>query len=110
MADFIWTKHVLARMSDRKISQNSVRQVLNSPDRKTNTTDGAMEYIKKIGNQTTTAIVKRNEKGEDIVLSVWIDPPNPGTQDEKKRSRYNQMRKASSFKKFWLTLLNQLGV
>jgi hypothetical protein len=71
--------------------------------------DGTIEYIKKYQNSTITLIVKPNERRELLVLSAWIDPPLPGTQDAKKRDQYQEYRKATGWKKIWLIIKQQLG-
>ncbi len=105
MADVVFTNHVKDRMYERKISENSVYQTVTSSDENFDN-----KFIKRFGNQTLTAITKRGDRGEYVVLSAWIDPPNPGTSDEKKKGRFVQMKKAGTLKKLWLTFLNQLGV
>ncbi len=57
-----------------------------------------------------TAIVKKNDRGENIVLSFWVDPPNPGTKDFKSFSRKKESLNAGAFKRIFLTVLNQLGL
>lgn len=108
MQNFIWTKHVLQRTKDRKIPQEFITKTLENPDKVT-TAEDKTELKKNFGAQTVTVVVKKNEKEENIVLSCWIDPPNTGTQDFKKQKMHKEMRKASGIKKFWLTVLSQLG-
>lgn len=107
--DIIWTNHALARLNARKIHKDSVIQAIISPDR-TKENNGATEYQKRFDNQTVAAIVKENEKGESIILSCWVDPPNPGTRDFKRKTRRNQMQNAGVLKKLWLTFLEQIGL
>ena len=107
--DIIWTNHARDRLNKRKIHKDLVIQAIISPDH-TKQNNGATEYQKRFDNQTVAAIVKENEKGESIILSCWIDPPNPGTADFKQKGRYNASKKASLLKKFWLTFLNQVGL
>ncbi len=107
MSEIVFTNHVKDRMSERKISQDLVWKTVNSPDE---SLDNSTKFIKQFGNQRLTVITKYGDRGEIVVLSVWIDPPNPGTLDSNKRERYKQMRKASAIKKLWYTLLNQIGL
>lgn len=110
MSNFIWTKHALQRLSDRKIPKSFADKTLESPDETTLNEDGTMKIKKRLETQTATAIIKLNEKNESIVLSFWLNPPNPGTNDFRYKEMRKEMKKASFIKKFWLTLLNQVGL
>lgn len=107
--NYIWTNHALTRLNERKIPKELVIQALTNPDRTNSKIDNGVEYIKKIENQTVAAIVKENESGEKIIVSVWMNPPLIGTKDFKRRQRYYQMQNATFLKKFWLTFLTQIG-
>ena len=107
--NIIWTNHARDRLNKRKIHKDFVIQAIISPDR-TKQNNGAIEYQKRFDNQTVAAIVKENEKGENIILSCWIDPPNPGTKDFKRKARKIKMQKAGIAEKFWLTFLDQIGL
>lgn len=109
MANYIWTNHASERIRERKVPQSFIYQTLNSPDEKINSQDGSIKLHKKFGIQKTTAIIKVNEKNENVILSFWVDPPNLGTEDYKKRNHYNQMKKAGITKKILLTIKRQLG-
>ena len=80
---YIWTKHALIRLNDRKIPQGLANQTLYSPDR-TLYKNGTMEVQKRIEDRTFAVILKENEKGEKVILSCWANPPYPGTKDAKK--------------------------
>ncbi len=110
MAEFIWTTHAKQRLADRKIPTDFVMQALAHPDRKQPAKDGSIAFEKRINHQTVAAIIKQNEAGEYIILSCWIDPPNPGTKDFKSKERYRMTQKASGWKKFWLAFLTQIGL
>lgn len=106
---YIWTNHVKTRMKERKIPESYMSQTINNPDRVFHN-HGAIEHHKHIEGRTVAAIIKKNEHGEHIIVSCWINPPFPGTKDAKKRARYLEMKKASPWKKLWLTVLDQLGL
>lgn len=109
--EIIWTKHVLKRLKDRGIPQDLVIQAILAPDQEeTSKYQDAKQYEKTIGEQRVSAIVKQNEKGENIVLSAWVNPPNPGTADYKRKKRFFEAKNASIAKKLWLTFLNQVGL
>ncbi|MCL4416591.1 MAG: DUF4258 domain-containing protein [Actinobacteria bacterium] len=107
--DLIWTNHAKDRLSARKIHKDLVIQAIINPDKIVSKGD-ASEYQKRFSSQTVAAIIKTNEKGENIILSCWIDPPNPGTRDFRRKKRYYQMQKAGVLKKLWLTFLEQIGI
>ena len=110
MGSFIWTNHAKQRLNDRKIPLSFADKTLNSPDETIDNSDGTIRLRRKLEKQTATGIIKINDRGESIVLSFWLDPPNPETRDFKGKQRYKEMKKASLFRKFWLTLLNQIGI
>lgn len=107
---YIWTKHALARLNERRIPKHLIEQALYDPDRTLRTDNGSLELQKRLDKRTVAAIIKENDKGEKLVISCWINPPYPGTKDAKKRARYLAMQKGSFWKKIWLTMLNQLGL
>jgi hypothetical protein len=107
---FIWTNHALKRLSERKISEKYIIQTLSHPDKTLHQNDKTIEIQKRIEGRTVAIIVKRNERGENLLVSCWVNPPFPGTKDYKKRQRYFAMKNASFSKKLWLTLLNLLGI
>lgn len=109
MSQFIWTNHAIQRLKDRRVPDGFADQTLFSPDTIQNQPDGTIKYQKKSGHQTSTAIIKKNDRGENIVVSFWVDPPNFGTQDFKKRQNYLEMKKSSGLRKMWLILKKQLG-
>lgn len=109
MANIIWTKHALERIKDRKLPQKLVDETITSPDKNFDSRKG-LEFQKKFQSQIVTAVVKRNENGELIVISAWVDPPNPGTKDYKQKKRYKEMQKAGVLKRFWLSFLSQLDL
>jgi len=109
MNEIIWTNHAKKRLSDRKISQNQITETINAPDSKINNADGSSELAREYGKQKVHVVIKANEKKELIVLSCWINPPNYNSMDFKKKQHYKKLNKSSTFKKFWYTLLNQIG-
>jgi len=109
MPKLVWTNHVIDRAKERKIPTDWITQTINNPD-KNFQENGSIKFEKLFGNQTITAVVKKNELGEDVIISCWIEPPNPGTQDFKEKSRYKEKQKAGNLKKIWLVLLEQIGL
>lgn len=122
ISDVVFTNHAIERMKDRKISGDLAWQTVRAPDR---TNPGkekyTTEFIKRFNTYTITAIGKKNDIGEWVVLSVWIDPPMSGTLDHHKKERYQQklekirrldkkIDKASFWGKLWLTFRKQIGI
>lgn len=105
----IWTNHALERLGQRGLSQYIAWQTLTSPDRAIpGKNNGTMEFQKQFGTSLVTVIAKKNDKGEWIVLSNWIDPPLPGTLDYYQKEEYKKYQKAGFWGKFWFTLKKQL--
>jgi uncharacterized protein DUF4258 len=107
---YIWTNHARQRLSERKISKHFIDQTLANPDKTVANKNGTRELQRRIGDRTFAAIIKQNERGEQLIVSCWVNPAYPGTRDEKKHSRYLKMQKASFWGKIWLTLLDQVGL
>ena len=107
----IWTNHVLERMKQRGITQDLVLEAFQRPDNYfPGRQPGTTEYKKKMNSSIVTVIAKQNERSEWLLLSAWIDPPIPGTEDAKRREQWRKYKKASVWGKIWLEVLRQLGI
>ena len=107
----IWTDHALQRQGSRGLSLELASKTFNTPDHsKIGKNPGTWEYTKKFGVSTVTVIAKKNEKNEWIVISNWIDPPLPGTEDEKKQKAYRGYQKKGFWGKLFSSILKQLGM
>ena len=120
--DVVFTNHAIERMKQRGISGDwawqTVRQPGNThPGKEKHTT----EFSKGFGEHTVTAIAKKNDIGEWVVLSVWMDPPLAGTEDFHKKEKYHKkmerarhfdkrIEKASFWGKLWYTFRKQAGL
>lgn len=110
-AGAIWTNHALERLNQRGLTQQMASQAFSQPDSSfPGKQAGSIEYRKRFDKSWVTVIAKKNEKGEWLILSCWIDPPLPGTEDEKKLIAYRNFQKAGFWKKLWITFLRQLGL
>lgn len=107
---YIWTNHARDRLRERHIPQHNIDQTINHPDRTQTKKSGSTEYSKRIDDRTYAVLLKPNDRGEQLIISLWVDPPFPGTRDAKKKARYQEMQNASWKKKIWLTILDQLGL
>jgi hypothetical protein len=106
----IWTNHALTRLRERQFSQQTATTCYTSPDyTKPGKQPGTTEYQKRLGAKTITLIISKNRTGEKVVVSAWIDPPAEGTKDYRHRQNYLEYQKASSLKKIWLIIKEQLG-
>lgn len=109
--NLIFTNHALERIKERKLMQQMAYDTFTAPDSVAEgKRTGTKEFRKRFEVSTVTLIATQNEKNEWVVLSVWIDPPLPGTKDFQEKERYHAYRKAGFWGKFWLTLKNQLGL
>jgi hypothetical protein len=107
---FIWTNHAQKRLAERKIPDDYIIQTLTYPTKKIRKNNTTTEIQKQIDGKTVAVIVKKNKRGENLLVSCWINPPFPGTKDYKKRKRYLEMQHASFKKKLWLTFLTMIGL
>ncbi len=119
--DIVFTNHAIDRMKERGISGDWAWQTVkhpekNSPGKEKHTT----EFTKSFNEYTVTAIGKKNDVGEWVILSVWMDPPLKGTKDYYQRERYlkgqdrnrafdRKMEKAGFWGKMWLAFRKQAG-
>ncbi len=108
--DLIWTKHVLRRIAERRISRSDVKNVFYNFDNSQKDENNTTRFIKRRGNQTLFVLAKQNERNEWVIISAWANPPVPGSLDEKKQKRYREYVKASPLRKIFLTVLSQLGL
>ena len=107
----IWTNHALKRLGQRGLTQEMAWQSYKYPDMVIDgKTNGSKEFQKNYGDSKVTIIGKKNDRGEWIILSCWIDPPLAGSIDIKKKENYKRFQKASFWGKIFLTLKEQLGL
>lgn len=106
----IWTDHALERIKERGIPKEYATEALKNPDSVSPSKEKGVRIRKQIEDKKLTLVVKKNEKSESVVLSIWMDPPMLGTKDYKNKQRYNEYKKGSLGKKIWLTVLKQLGL
>jgi Domain of unknown function (DUF4258) len=97
-----YTKHLGQRLVERKITRSQVDQTVNSPD-STQQDRGATRYLKRFGNQTLTVVVTKNSH-TNVVVSAWIDPPNIGTKDMRKKNLYAKYKQSKGLVKLWYGL------
>lgn len=73
--NLIWTNHALQRLKERGIKQTDAWATWNNPDQsRYAASKGAWIYYKTYSNQKIEVVVKKNDKGESVVLSVWSKP------------------------------------
>lgn len=120
--DIVFTTHSIERMKQRGISGEWAWQTvkhpdINAPGKERHTT----EFVKNFNEYKVTAVGRKNEIGEWVVLSVWMDPPLKGTADFYKREKYikdlgkrkmldKKMETAGFWGKLWLTFRKQAGL
>ena len=120
--DIVFTDHAIQRMKERGISGNWAYQAVKYPEesrhgKKRHT----KEFLRRFDSRTVTAVAKKNDIGEWVILSAWIDPPYPGTEDSRKRNAYTKklskykvlnkkMERASFWGKLWITFRKQTGL
>lgn len=105
----IWTNHALERLSQRGITQEQAFATFKNPESTKIRDHGATAYTKFFGEKKLTLIGKVTEQKEWIIVSAWIDPPLPGSIDEKRKKQYWEYKKAPWWKKILLAVKNQMG-
>ncbi len=111
MAELIFTKHALQRLDERAFSRAMVESAIGSPDRvQAGKEPNTREYMKRFDTQTVTAILGKGSKGEDLVLSCWIDPPVYGTYDHHKHLKYRKYKRAGFWGKVVMDILRSFGL
>jgi hypothetical protein len=111
MSRLIWTNHAQNRLKERKTTAAFVEQAFSTPDHTSpGKQNGTREFIKKVDRQTITLVAKPSQGEEWVVLSFWLEPPNPDSIDIEQKKRYREYQKASGWKKFWLIVKEQLGL
>lgn len=120
--DVVFTNHAIERLKQRGISGDRVWQAVKNSDIKNPGKEKyTTEFIKRFDAHTITVVAKKNDIGEWVVLSAWMDPPLPGTGDFRKKEKYQKrqeknrnldrkMEKASFWGKLWLTFRKQIGI
>lgn len=106
----VWTKHVLHRLSERQLTKERVQKALMDPDRRhPGKQPGTTEYVRKDAGQYVTAVASKNNRGQLVVVSAWVDPPFPGTKDARHKRYYERYKKAGFWGKIWYLALRQMG-
>ena len=106
----IWTHHALERLSQRGISHEDALKTFRSPDKSfPGKRQGSYEYIKYFGEKRVTLIGKQNDVKEWIIVSAWVDPPIPGSLDDRRQRSYHAYKNASGLRKIYLAIKRQLG-
>lgn len=111
MPEVILTHHAQQRLQERQFTADLVEQTLRSPDTSRRARQrGAREFTKQFGPSRVTVVAHRNEQGQWIVVSCWIDPPVYGTKDWYKRERYARYKKAPWWQKIFMLVGKQVGI
>ncbi len=107
--DLIFTNHAIDKMAQRGIRQEDAYETFKHPDLQKNDRANSFEFIKQFTEFKISLIGKQNEKGEWVAISVWRDPPLPGTADAKEKVEWKGYSKAGFWGKLWHEAKQQLG-
>lgn len=106
----IWTNHALERLDQRGLTQALAGQAFQNSDHfGPGKESGTIEFKKKFSQSTVTVITKKNDHGEWLILSCWIDPPLEGYIDYRKKQRYLEYQKAGFWKRLWMDIKRDLS-
>lgn len=99
----IWTNHALDRIGQRGLTQEIASAAFQHPDNSLpGRNEGSTEYQKRFGKSVVSVIAKKNDKGEWIILSCWVDIPL--TQNS-----FTSKRKRTFLSELFFLLKKQLG-
>lgn len=85
--NLIWTNHALRRMRERGIVQSDAYAAWRNPDRsKYAKNKAAWVYYKDLNSKNIEVVVKKNEKGEWVILSVWSKTPSSDKTGKENKS------------------------
>lgn len=105
----VLTNHAKQRLSERYFSAALVEETVSRPDSVVAGKESdSREYRKRFDTKTVTAIVKDN-KSDLVVVSCWIDPPEYGSADYRKKEKYKQYQNASFSGKIWIEIKSLFG-
>src|SRR5436309_1408918 len=90
----IWTNHALERLNQRGLTQWLAKEAFNKPDTSKPGNNGSTVYEKTYQNSLISIVAKKNEKGEWLILSCWINPPLAGTEDARNHEQWKTYKKA----------------
>lgn len=97
-------------IGERGLKKELAWKTFNHPDESKKGKRGGTQFIKYFEGFKTGLIVKQNMKNEWVVISLFRDPPLPGTLDERKRYRWEKYRKADFWGKIWIMVKQQFGL
>jgi len=68
----IWTNHALAKLQQRGIKQGDAWATWRNPqESRKGKIPGAWIYYRTYGREKIEVVVKKNERGQWLILSVW---------------------------------------
>jgi CubicO group peptidase (beta-lactamase class C family) len=107
----IWTNHAMARLGQRGLSQEKALKTFRLPEEtRHGKNPGSFEYIRTVDGHKVTLVAKQTEKKEWLILSVWVDPPFPGSIDDRRQKQEWEYKKANWWKKILLGFKMQMGL
>lgn len=108
--DIVFTDHAIVKLKERGISKNDAFETVLHPDQNSSgKKKGTRELRKKFDEFEITAICRENNKQEWVILSVWRNPPLPGTPDAKQKTQWKKYNKAGVWDKIWFSIKQQIG-
>lgn len=111
MSSVIFTTHARERLGERQLSENWVEQTILQPSgQRKGKNPGTSEFVKRFGPSQVTAVAHKNQQGDWVVVSAWVDPPVAGTKDWGRKQRYLRYRQAPWWQKILMLVGKQIGV
>lgn len=108
-SDIVWTRHSELRRRERGVPRETVIDVLLHPKSiRPGKRSGTYEFSRRFSQYTVTVVVEEQES-RWVIVSLWRDPPLPGTKDARQQAYYKRYKKAGFIGKFWYLFLRQIG-
>lgn len=106
----ILTNHAIDRISQRAITEEDIWQTYKSPDFQEERKNNAVLRSKRFKNYEISIIYKYSTENKPIILSVWMEPPIPGSKDAKEKEWWGKYKRAGFWGKIFLTFQKQIGL
>ena len=107
----VFTKHALAKMQERGIRKEDAWETFKHPERRfRGKRKDTFEFLRSFGDFRLTVLAAQNPRDEWITISVWRDPPRPGTADARENQEWKKYKNAGIFGKIFLGIKRQFRI
>ncbi len=72
--DYVWTKHALSRLKDRKLTQSEVFSTINNPTTSTQGSSPRSIKYRQVNSTKLIEVIVKIEQNQKIILTCWSSP------------------------------------